>query len=265
VAPRLTKQKGGSMKIFRQVGYWSALVLLVAGCGPKNAAVRTDGAPRLIEHTVGVGETLDLIADNYYGDPARAGAVAEANGLSGTGEVVPGSVLHLKFNASEWETARRRAAALKPYNRGVDMLANGRLAAAEKQFRLALDTAPGMVSARYNLALVYLKRGRTDRALVLLAELTQARPANADFAFARGNALFQATRFEDAAVQFRSALKLRPDFRRAAFGLARSQQEAGHRRRAIAAWQAYLALDSTSSWAATARRNLRDLQEETKP
>jgi predicted TPR repeat methyltransferase len=63
-------------------------------------------------------------------------------------------------------------------------------------------------------------------------------------------------------VQFAGALEYRPGFKRAAFGLARSYQEAGQRQRAMTAWESYLKLDSTSSWAATARRNLRKLQDE---
>ena len=50
-----------------------------------------------------------------------------------------------------------------PYNKGVDLMAQERLAEAEKQFRLALETAPDLVAAQYNLALVLLKRGKTDR------------------------------------------------------------------------------------------------------
>lgn len=216
---------------------------------------------RIIEHVVVTGESLTMIADNYYGDPARAASLARANGLQDPDRLATGSVVRLDFDAGEWQAAQRRSAALKLYNRGVDLLANERLGEAEKQFRLALDTAPELVAARYNLALVYLQRGRTDQALGLLEQLTVVRPDNPDFAFARGNALFQSTRFDEAVRQFQLALALRPGFQRAAFSLARSQQEAGHHQAAIAAWQAYLSLDGTSSWARTARRNLRQLQE----
>jgi tetratricopeptide (TPR) repeat protein len=148
------------------------------------------------------------------------------------------------------------------YNKGVDLLGNERLAEAEKQFGLALETAPDLVAAKYNLALVLLKRGKTEESLVYLEELTTLRPTDTDFLFARGNALFQSTRFDEAAVQFEAALAVDPGLKRAAFGLARSLQEGEHKTEAIAAWNRYLELDSTTSWAAAARRNLKLLQDD---
>jgi hypothetical protein len=53
-----------------------------------------------------------------------------------------------------------------------------------------------------------------------------------------------------------------PRLKRAAFGLARSLQEGQHNDQAIAAWNRYLALDSTTSWAEAARRNLKLLQDD---
>ena len=242
-------------------------LLLAAGCakqvGPgAGPTIEIPADQRIIEHTVGPGESLARIADNYYGDPDRYLDIARENGITDPGRIVPGSVLRLSFSADEWGAAQRRAAALTSYNKGVDLMANERLGEAEKQFQVALETAPDLRSAKYNLALVNLKRGRNDRALALLEELTTERPEDPDFLFARGNALFQATRFAEAAVQFAAALEYRPDFQRAAFGLARAEQESGRREAAIAAWDHYLELDATSSWADTARRNLKQLQSE---
>jgi len=245
----------------------ATLLILLSGCSKRTGpAVAVDQVipadQRIIEHTVGSGESLARIADNYYGDPDRHLAIARENGITDPGRIVPGSVLRLSFSADEWDAAQRRAAALKPYNKGVDLMANERVGEAEKQFRIALETAPDLRAAKYNLALVLLKRGRNDRAIVLLSELTTERPEDPDFLFALGNALFQATRFDEATTQFTTALAQRPGFKRAAFGLARSFQEGGHGSRAITAWENYLKLDDTSSWADTARRNLRKLRDE---
>ncbi len=245
----------------------AGLLIVVGGCAKQVAS--PESGPRLpaadqrvIEHVVGPGESLARIADNYYGDPDRYADIARQNTITDPGRIVPGSVLRLQFSAAEWDAAQKRAAALKPYNKGVDLLANERVGEAEKQFKLALATAPDLRAAKYNLALVYLKRGRNDRALTLLEQLTTERPDDPDFLFARGNALFQSTRFDEATVQFAAALDNRPGFKRAAFGLARSYQEGGHTQRAIVAWQNYLKLDDSSGWASTARRNLRQLQGE---
>jgi tetratricopeptide (TPR) repeat protein len=244
-----------------------AILFLAGGCA-KKVAPPTDDYPvemeddkRILEHTVGRGETLALIADNYYGDPERRLDIARDNGLADPDRIVPGSVLRLRFTEDEWEDARRRAQALVPYNKGVELMGQDRLGEAEKQFRTALEAAPDLAAARYNLALVLLKRGHTEQALTLLEELTTVRPQDKDFRFARGNALFQSARFDEAAEQFEMALARDPGFQRAAFGLARSLQEGGHTDRAIAAWQAYLELDDSSSWANSARRNLAELQE----
>jgi len=243
------------------------LVVVFVGCAGKSGPeaqqdLGLSADQRVIEHTVGSGESLSRIADNYYGDPARSEDIARQNGLSDPERMVAGSVLRLQFSADEWDAALRRASALKAYNKGVDLMANDRVGEAEKQFKLALDTAPDLLAAKYNLALAHLKRGRNDRALVLLSELTAERPTDPEFLFARGNALFQGTEFAAAIVQFSAALEYRPGFKRAAFGLARSYQENGQAEQAIIAWQAYLALDSSSSWAATAERNLRILTKE---
>lgn len=246
-----------------------ALILLCGGCskkvttfpGEEEAPIVQSGEFHL-DHTVADGETLAQVADNYYGNPDLADRIARDNGLADPARVIPGSVLRLNFTEKEWGVARQRSAALVPYNKGVDLLANDRLAEAEKQFRLALDTAPDLVAAKYNLALVLLKRGKTEQALVYLEQLTALRPEDTDFLFAQGNALFQSTRFDEAAVQFEAALSVDPGLKRAAFGLARSLQEGQHETEAIAAWNRYLELDSTSSWAASARRNLKLLQDD---
>lgn len=242
-------------------------LVMWTGCAKKVAPPVDTEVPmpeegHFLDHTVAEGETLAQVADNYYGDPALAGRIAAGNGITDPERIIPGSVLRLRFSDDEWESARLRSAALVPYNKGVDLLANERLAEAEKQFQLAVETAPDLVAAQYNLALVLLKRGKTEQALTILEELTVLRPTDTDFLFARGNALFQGTRFDEAAAQFQAALAVDPELKRAAFGLARSLQEGGHTDQAIAAWKDYLELDGTSSWAAAARRNLKMLQDD---
>ena len=226
---------------------------------PETTPASTEPAAQVIEHTVGEGETLSRIADIYYGDPGRAADIAEDNGVTDPSRLAAGSVLRLRFAADEYDQARRRSVAMKPYNRGVEALARGNLEEAERQFRLALRTVPDLQDARYNLALVLLKRGQAEAATDLLKPLVAERPADPDFGFALGNALFRQTRYLEAAQAFAQVLGAHPDHRRAAFGRARALQESGARQEARSAWQRYLELDSQSSWAAEARRHLGEL------
>ena len=227
--------------------------------GPETAPAPTEPSTQIIEHTVGEGETLSRIADIYYGDPGRAADIAADNGVTDPSRLAAGSVLRLRFAPAEYDQARRRSVAMKPYNRGVEALARGNLDEAERQFRLALRTVPELPDARYNLALVLLKRGQAEAATDLLKPLVAERPADPDFGFALGNALFQQTRYLEAAQAFAQVLQAHPDHRRAAFGRARALQESGARQEARSAWRRYLELDSESSWAAEARRHLGEL------
>jgi len=219
-------------------------------------------APRTVQHEVSAGETLTLIADNYFGDPARAGRIAAQNGIQDPARLQPGSVLLLQFDQAEWLTGQRRAAAMSPYNRGVGLFEGNDLAGAEREFRLALEISPDFINARYNLALVLAQRGRHEEAETLLTELLADRPGEPDFQFAYGHVLFQEGRFSEAAGVFAQLLTTAPDHRRGAFSYARSLQEAGRKSEAIAGWRSYLELDPSSSWAEIAHRNLDKLQGE---
>jgi tetratricopeptide (TPR) repeat protein len=242
-----------------------AVLLALGSCGGMPAPPPRSEAPppvdgRTLAHTVREGETLRRIADLYYGDPDRAAEIAATNGIEDPSRLAAGSVLRLRFAEDEYERARRRAAALEPYNLGVTALARGNLDEAERQFRLAMRADPGLPDARYNLALVLLKRGQAEKAEDLLTPLVAERPEDPDFGFALGNALFAQTRYLEAAGVFAGVLAAHPEHRRAAFGHARALQEAGARQEARAAWRRYLELDADSSWAAEARRHLRELE-----
>lgn len=234
------------------------VLLALASCGgppsPREPAPAPVPEPATIEHVVRPGDSLSRLAELYYGDPDRAADIAAANDVPRDADLATGSVVALRFERDELAAARRRQAALGPYNRGVAAMAQGDLAEAERLFRAALGTAGSLHLARYNLALVLNQRGRHDEAATLLVDLVAARPDDPDYAFALGNARFYQTRYAEAAAVFADLLQRHAGHRRAAFGLARSLQEAGRRDEALAAWNAYLELDATSPWADEARR-----------
>lgn len=242
------------------------VVVTMASCGGpppvQTGPVPPGPAPDMheVEHPVRAGETLASIADLYYDDPTRAEAIAAFNGVDVNARLAAGSVLRLRFAPAELASARLRQAAMGPFNRGVTAMEQGDLEEAERQFRLARRTAPDLQMADYNLALVLGKRGRHEQAADLLAPLVAARPTDADYGFALGNALFYQTRYQDASRIFTEVLAHHPDHRRACFGRARALHEAGDREAALAAWTRYLELDDTSPWADEARRLRRSLR-----
>jgi len=246
----------------------AALALLVtSGCGGgpgRRPAAALDtlrrGEPVVVVHVVAPGETLSDIALAWYGDPARAEQIAAANGLPAAAVPVPGTRLRLELAPAEWQRARQRGVATEAYNRGVDALAAGDLVVAEAAFREALAVDPGLDDARYDLALVLLRRGRDEQAEPLLREVLARRPGDRDARLALAGCLFHQTRFDAAADLYRGLLADRPGDRDAAYGLARALDAGGRTREALAAWRAYLALDGGSRRADEARRRIAALR-----
>jgi len=254
----------------------SRLVLLILLCAlisasgcDKRAALRSVRLDTLrqqeqytLTHTVAPGETLRTVAELYYGDPDRAGEIAATNGLADPDRLSAGEDLLLVFSEDEWAGAERRYQARQPYNSGVDALASGRLEAAETAFDEALAIDPDFDDARYNLALVQLRRGRNEAAESLLVELRERRPDDLDVLAVLGNSLFFQTRFAESIAVFRDLLDADPRHRQGAYGLARALGEAGMVESAITAWEDYLRLDGDSAWATRAREQLRELRGE---
>ncbi len=243
-----------------------AAVTLIAGCDKRPAlqAVRLDTLRAqedyTLVHAVAPGETLRSVAELYYGDPERAAEIAAGNGLADPDRLAVGDDLLLVFSEDEWAGAERRYRARIPYNQGVDALASGRLDAAETFFDEALGIDPAFDDARYNQALVQLRRGRNEVAEALLLDVWARRPEDVDVLAALGNSLFYQTRFGDSVAIFRELLARDPDHRQGAYGLARSLTEAGLIESAVTAWEAYLRLDTDSVWAERAREQLRGLR-----
>ncbi|MBC8425509.1 tetratricopeptide repeat protein [bacterium] len=239
-----------------------------SGCSkrPTRPAVRLDTLRAheqyTLVHTVAPGETLRTVADLYYGDPERAAEIAAVNELRDPDRLSAGDDLRLVFSEDEWASAERRYQARQPYNRGVDALASGRLEAAEAAFDEALAIDPDFDDARYNLALVQLRRGRNEAAESLLVALRERRPDDPDVLAALGNSLFFQTRFAESIAVFRDLLDVDPRHRQGAYGLARALGEAGMVESAITAWEDYLRLDGDSAWATRARQQLRELRGE---
>ena len=110
-----------------------------------------------------------------------------------------------------------------PFNLGNLLRGNGRAVEAETAYRAAVAADPKFAPAWYNLADVLDEQGRT----------------------------------KDAVDCLRRAIDVDPNYADAVFNLALALQRLEQPAEAAACWRRYLTLDSSSSWAARARRALK--------
>jgi tetratricopeptide (TPR) repeat protein len=214
-----------------------------------------------LTHVVAPGETLRTIASLYYDDPTRAEDIALANGMLNPNSIPVGAELVLAFSDEEWARADLHRQALIPFNHGVTALQDGRLQDAGDAFHAALNIDPDFFDAQYNLALVWLQRGRSEDAEAMLLPLVELKPKDPDVLLAWGQSLFYQARFPEAIAAFDKILALDSGHREAAFSRAKVLSAAEDVPAAQAAWQAFLQRHPGGSWAARARQELQNLSE----
>jgi tetratricopeptide (TPR) repeat protein len=113
--------------------------------------------------------------------------------------------------------------AAAPYNLGNLLRGNGKVIEAEASYRAAIEADPEFVEAWYNLADMLDELGRADEAILCL----------------------------------RRAIEVEPSYADAVFNLALFLQRREQHVQAAQWWRRYLELDSSSPWAARARRALK--------
>lgn len=210
-------------------------------------------------HRVAENETLSDIALNYYDDEKFIATIKSDNKLKG--QPAAGLELVLKFSEQQWETVSVRMKAINAYNTGVAAMKQDRIVDAKLAFSSALDIDYNFHNARYNLALVEIRVGNLESALSLLNIVNKSWPEDVQVQQAIGNVLFRLDRFEEAKVYFEKMFKADDKDSSALFSLARCHTELGNKKDAIKCWKKFLELDRSSSWAGTARRYLKELEE----
>ncbi len=224
------------------------------------------GSGRLVEetvvHTVGPGETLASIADDYYGEPGAAEYLARVNGVPAGLTLDPGTVIDVPVSSEDLERYRMRTEAKSHYNRGTALASAGELARSEEAFREALELDPRFADAAYNLGVVLLARGESNRAVLLLEQTASVRPEDAGIRFALGKALSECGRHAQATDEFRRAVRLDPSLEEAAYALGLSLLAADRREEGIVALDAYLRRFPEGQWAREARSRLARLARE---
>jgi protein O-GlcNAc transferase len=95
---------------------------------------------------------------------------------------------------------------------GVGHHQAGRLADAEKNYRLALELEPGQQDALHLLGVLAIQVGRYDAAVELIGRAIQHNGSHPGFYCNHGRALQHQGRFDDALESYDKALALKPDY-----------------------------------------------------
>jgi tetratricopeptide (TPR) repeat protein len=248
----------GRLRSLKAVLMVAALLLLSISCARQAREPSED--EKVYLHLVAAEESLEQIAEDYYGDPGRADDLREYNDL-GDGQPVPGSYIHVPLDGEERRYLKQREAARVPYNEGLELVNRGAYVDAVRKFQAALDLDPGLVDARYNLGVTYQKMKAYDKAIVHYRAVYNVRKRNPKYSFAIGYCQFHLQRHKEAIRWFERVLEIQPDHARAQYSLAVTYDKLGQSYQAADAWRRYLEIDADSDWADEARRRLENLNQ----
>jgi tetratricopeptide (TPR) repeat protein len=247
-------------RVMKVLALACAVAALAAMWGCAGRTRKPVEGEKVLKHVVTGDETLDTIADDYYGDPDRAREIRDFN-LLDSDEVDPGDVVRIYMTPEDLEALERRKRARVPYNAGLDMVQRGAYLDAVSQFKHALELDPGFAEAAYNLGVTYQKLDSHRKAVEQFEVAVDLRPDNPEYYYAEGNSYFHLGRLPQAVRAFERALSADPNHLKAQFSLAAALQKSGETARARREWQRYLEMDSDSEWADRARARLAELEQ----
>lgn len=245
----------GCAKVISRILFILLAILIVStSCAKKKYIVvpQKEGETHLIKQ----GETLEEIAQLYYGDPSLARALAEYNHLDPLQPLKPGNTLLVPFDKKEIEKIKFSQDAVVMYNRGTVLTTTGDYEEAAKCLEIATEKDPSFTDAWYNLALVYIKLQRLDNALQILRNLATNYSKEKTYHYSLGVVWREMGLLEEALKEFRAALSIDHNYKEAQFATAMTLQEIGRYDEAVEAWEKYLELDGDSVWADEARANI---------
>jgi tetratricopeptide (TPR) repeat protein len=230
----------------------------LAGCSGLRRAPSDDD--RVLRHVVQPDETLEDLADDYYGNTRRAREIRRFNDIGRGDDVKPGTELRIPMTGGDMVTLQRRRTARGPYNKGLALAERGSLLDASVEFREAVELDPRFAEACFNLGVTYQRMGAHEKALEQFRDAVGLRSENADYCYALGGSYFHLERFDRAVKEFRRALKLDPFHLKARYSFAASLEKVGKTRDARREWRKYIQLDPSSAWADKARARLDALE-----
>jgi tetratricopeptide (TPR) repeat protein len=211
-------------------------------------------------HMISRGETLEGIAERYYGDSQLGKALGEYNGLDPTDPLQPGTTLLVPFDRSELEMIKTIHEAQVLYNKGTMLARTEQYEDALHYLESAVAVSPAHIDAWYNLALVYNKLERFELARDILQKLVNSFPSEKTYHYGLGASLRGLTRGKDALGRFKKALEIDPEYKEAQYALALTYEDLGKHKKAMREWQRYLELDRESIWSEEAKLRLDKLE-----
>jgi tetratricopeptide (TPR) repeat protein len=123
-------------------------------------------------------------------------------------------------------------------------------------YRKAIEANPNSSGALVNLGTIAFRMRRMKEAADYYARAMQADPSYPLAHFNLGNLHDEQANFETARTHYLEAIRLNPRYADAYFNLALLCERNNELLQAIGYWNAYLKLDSSSTWASTARKQL---------
>jgi tetratricopeptide (TPR) repeat protein len=127
-------------------------------------------------------------------------------------------------------------------------------------YKRAIEANPNAAGALVNLGTIAFRMRKLKVAADYYTRAMEADPNYPLAHFNLGNLNDEQGRFEVAHKHYVEAIRLNPRYADAYFNLALLCERTNDLLQAIAHWQTYLKLDSTSSWASTARKQLTRLK-----
>ncbi|MGA2713541.1 MAG: tetratricopeptide repeat protein [Bryobacteraceae bacterium] len=143
------------------------------------------------------------------------------------------------------------------FQRGLSLEESGApIEEAVAAYRRAIEANPKAPGALVNLGTIAFRMRRMKEAAAYYARAIEADPEYPLAHFNLGNLHDEQGLLVDARKHYLEAVRLNPRYADAYFNLALLCERNGELLQAIGYWNIYLKLDSTSSWAGTARKQL---------
>jgi tetratricopeptide (TPR) repeat protein len=247
---------------FRRLTTVAIAVTLILGlsCGKKKyeVVVGKEG----YTHMVSRGETLETIAERYYGDVRLAKALGEYNNVDPFEGIKPGTTLIIPFDTDDLEKIARVHEANVLYNKGTVLAQTGQYEDARVYLEKAVDADPSNPDAWYNLAVTYASLGKLEQSEGILEKLLESYPSERTYHYSMGVTLKKKDEKKDALKEFKAARDLDPDYADAQYAVAITLEQLGKKKDALREWRRYLEIDSESIWAEEARAHLDRLSAE---